>query len=269
MTRADIAPFYAPEHRGDPYNKRRVSATGVVTYHRGYDFNRHPVGTPIPSIIGGVVVRNEYQRGLGWIVTVKGQGVWDGWFVGYSHLHTAGAAVGSIIELGDSVGPLGNTGTLTTGPHVHVTAHPYGNNPATAPVRDPWKLVAAALSAPAGTGATPINPGAEPEPEKIKDGTMFVIQPISDSTPLSAPYTSPSGVQFQAGHSRIWAGYKTLDNVEYSDVWGYGGDGVPKRLTKVFWQGLNTKAAEDDRVVLTVVQMSGNELEVMIYGRSY
>lgn len=157
MTRAEIAPFYGPAHRGDEFNKRRI-VNGQVNYHRGYDINNHPVGKPIPSIIGGYVVGSSWSSALGWFVVVNGDGVWAGEVVGYSHLRVQGRPLGTAINLGDHVGELGNTGSATTGPHVHITRHSSGFHPGTASVINPWPLIEAALSAPSGGGVTPINP---------------------------------------------------------------------------------------------------------------
>lgn len=89
--------------------------------HSGLDFAR-PVGTPIPAIAKGTVVLNQESKVLGHVVV---QRVMDKekkiWFVGYCHLKEPGLAVDTKVEEGQTIGLVGNTGSASSGPHLHMT----------------------------------------------------------------------------------------------------------------------------------------------------
>lgn len=86
--------------------------------HRGVDYGAG-YGTPIGAIAEGTVVVNTWSGCLGNVVVVQHP---DGMFSGYGHMHgKSPLPVGTSVSKGSHVGQLGNTGTCTTGPHLHMT----------------------------------------------------------------------------------------------------------------------------------------------------
>lgn len=110
--------------------------------HSGTDFA--PKGsskgkTPIPAVAKGTVRLVQFSKVLGWVLVHT---VWDvkkrkAAYVGYSHLackthginckggHDASLAldlkVGDKINEGDTIGIMGNTGSASSGVHLHLT----------------------------------------------------------------------------------------------------------------------------------------------------
>ena len=148
--------FYAEEHldRADGFGSM---AGGRSNPHRGFDVNRHGVGTPVPSLIDGVVVRSERQSGLGNVVVVRRA---NGTYIGHAHLNERLVGVGASVSQGQAVGTLGNTGTLTTGPHTHVTASKVSDNPSSGGVIDPLPYILWARDG----GADPDGSAPAPQP---------------------------------------------------------------------------------------------------------
>jgi hypothetical protein len=132
-----IQTFYADPHLGSRFGE----TAGRRNPHRGLDVNRHLTGTPVPSLFDGVVVRSERQIGLGNVVVVRRA---NGTHIGYAHLASRSVGKGQTVSAGQHVGTLGNTGTLTKGPHTHVTVSKTSNNPALGAVIDPLPYILAA-----------------------------------------------------------------------------------------------------------------------------
>lgn len=89
--------------------------------HGGTDFGA-PVGTPVYSSADGTVV-NASPSGCGgnWVfVNHK-----DGMQTRYFHLsrYAEGLHAGQAVKQGETIGYSGNTGTCTTGPHLHYEVH--------------------------------------------------------------------------------------------------------------------------------------------------
>ncbi|MCK5784983.1 MAG: M23 family metallopeptidase [Candidatus Sabulitectum sp.] len=84
--------------------------------HQGVDY-KAPEGTPIFSVTGGTVTKTN------WNTTYNGNCI-EIDFGGYSeiflHLHTisSGVVPGTVIEPGEEIGTIGNTG-ISTAPHLH------------------------------------------------------------------------------------------------------------------------------------------------------
>jgi len=119
-----IEPFKA-KYRGDefgnlaPYRKGRP--------HRGQDWSP-PEGSTIPAITDGTIHANGWSDALGWFVV---QATTDKLFIVYAHLgKQSSRSAGSSIAIGEPIGKVGNTGTATTGPHLHLSISKK-NNPIT------------------------------------------------------------------------------------------------------------------------------------------
>lgn len=144
--------FYAEEHldTSDGFG----SMEGRDNPHRGFDVLRHSIGTPVPSLYDGTVVRAGWYSGiLGNVVSVTRA---DGVTFSYCHLSAVLVSAGQGVTQGVIVGNLGATGKVT-GPHTHVAVNPAGagNDPGTSAVVDPLPYIRAARDGdqgPAGGG---------------------------------------------------------------------------------------------------------------------
>lgn len=98
--------------------------------HEGLDFGG-ALGTPIISILDGVIVRNQntttsgQPSRYGWhIVIDSGNGV----YIWYCHLlEQSPLPVGRAVHAGDNIGKLGASGSVPVGPHLHITWQEYNN----------------------------------------------------------------------------------------------------------------------------------------------
>lgn len=115
--------------------------------HRGLDFSVRS-GTPLRAIGDGSVVFNGWSSVLGHqleircFVIVKGKRVAK--VFNYSHLLEApDLKVGDKVKGGEVICISGNSGSASSGPHLHLMA---GNNPRLAvnPVEDPLPLIKSA-----------------------------------------------------------------------------------------------------------------------------
>lgn len=89
--------------------------------HSGADWAR-PEGTPIPSICNGTVVLQQWSDVLGNVSVIRTMGKDKAlYYVGYCHLKAEGLKVGTKVKEGETVGLVGNTGSASSGPHLHMT----------------------------------------------------------------------------------------------------------------------------------------------------
>lgn len=220
----DIQEFYAEEHldRADGFGSM---AGGRTNPHRGFDVNRHGSTTPVPSIVEGVVVRSERQTGLGNVVVVRRA---NGTYIGYAHLNERLVGVGASVGQGTIIGTLGNTGTLTTGPHTHVTASKVSDNPSSGGVIDPLPYILWARDG----GADPDGSAPAPSPSADWDfGQQYADQArIQQALANRGRYDGP--VDGVWGPNTIKGIQTTCANV------GYTGpiDGIPGPNTCYFVQ---------------------------------
>lgn len=110
-----IEPF-KPGLRGDEFGNLAPYRNGRP--HRGQDW--HPKeGSTIPAITNGAIKANGWSDTLGWFII---QSTADDLFVLYAHLkQQSGRSAGTYIHAGDAIGKVGNTGSATTGPHLHLS----------------------------------------------------------------------------------------------------------------------------------------------------
>jgi murein DD-endopeptidase MepM/ murein hydrolase activator NlpD len=89
--------------------------------HSGLDFAM-PEGTPIPALANGTIVLNQESKVLGHVVVLR---IMDKQkklaYIGYCHLKVPGAAVGTKVTEGQTIGLVGNTGSASSGSHLHMT----------------------------------------------------------------------------------------------------------------------------------------------------
>jgi hypothetical protein len=110
-----------------------VDRDGGARRHHGIDIFA-PRGTPVIAARAGVVRRVE-------VTGIGGKVVWltddDGNRLYYAHLDTQAVTGGQRVELGDTLGTVGNTGNaITTPPHLHFGIYRRGDGPV-----DPWWFV--------------------------------------------------------------------------------------------------------------------------------
>ncbi len=89
--------------------------------HGGTDFGA-PVGTPIYAAADGTITSASPSRCAGNMVTMRHD---NGWATRYFHLsrYADGLTAGQRVQQGFTIGFVGNTGTCTTGPHLHYEVH--------------------------------------------------------------------------------------------------------------------------------------------------
>jgi murein DD-endopeptidase MepM/ murein hydrolase activator NlpD len=89
--------------------------------HSGVDWAR-PEGTPIPAIANGTIVLLEFSQVLGNVSVLRVMGKDKGlYYIGLCHLKAEGLPVGTKVKEGDTIAFVGNTGSASSGPHLHLT----------------------------------------------------------------------------------------------------------------------------------------------------
>jgi len=83
--------------------------------HTGVDF-AVPIGTPVLAVADGTIVNANWGKAYGNQVIQK---VASGYVI-YAHLNAVRAKPGTVVKAGQIVGESGNSGTNTTGPHLHL-----------------------------------------------------------------------------------------------------------------------------------------------------
>lgn len=147
------------------------------------------------------MVISEYHAGLGWVVETDSGGI----FPGYCHMIRQGLPVGTVVELGDTIGYVGTTGSESNGNHLHTTAGTrkgavFGESMAY--LQDPWPLIQAAQSQPAN---------AEEEDEEMnvgmynrQTGEVIIGNPVSGFklkyTGGTSDYNNKKADQFKTGN---------------------------------------------------------------------
>lgn len=101
---------------GSPYGPRKAPAPGASTFHQGQDY-KQAKGTPVRAIADGVI-ESSFRTDLGgWWVHLR---LFNGDVWGGCHLREKSPLkVGTRVDEGDVIAYVGNTGTATTGPHLH------------------------------------------------------------------------------------------------------------------------------------------------------
>jgi flagellar protein FlgJ len=97
------------------YGWRRDPFTGAAKFHSGVDVGL-AYGTPVRAAAAGEVVFSGANGGYGNMVVIERP---SGQQVRYAHLSAQAVRVGDVVEHGQVIGQVGDTGRAT-GPHLHV-----------------------------------------------------------------------------------------------------------------------------------------------------
>ena len=100
--------YYSP---GPPAGPNKPYGTGLDV----------PSQTPVFASRGGTVRRASFHSCLGNLVIIEHDGLAGrgNLYTLYAHLDSFDVALGARVEQGDRIGASGNTGSCTTGPHLH------------------------------------------------------------------------------------------------------------------------------------------------------
>lgn len=104
--------------------------TGAIS--QGYDPEQHhyaidvtaPKDTPIKAIADGTVIFSEWTAETGYVIILEHK---DGLLSVYKHNGSLNKEQGDIVRVGEVIAAVGNTGELTTGPHLHFELWRDGN----------------------------------------------------------------------------------------------------------------------------------------------
>lgn len=135
-----------------PFSKKTITSRfGTqdrrVIPHRGLDYAPKE-GTRIPAVADGTIQFVKWSRVLGWVIV---QSAWDvkrTVFIGYCHLlEQPKLKAGTKIKKSQTVGHVGNTGSASKGPHLHLTIGPKSNSVFFGVVFDPESFIDERLDA--------------------------------------------------------------------------------------------------------------------------
>ena len=116
-----ITRFGGPKE--SPWGYRTDPITGALsTKHHGYDIGVD-IGTKVPSAGNGTVVFADWASGYGNTVVIQ---LDSGEATLYAHLSEILVSDGQRVKKWEVVALSGNTGSRTTGAHLHAEYHPYG-----------------------------------------------------------------------------------------------------------------------------------------------
>ncbi|MFE6846580.1 peptidoglycan DD-metalloendopeptidase family protein [Streptomyces sp. NPDC057686] len=87
----------------------------TLGYHTGVDFGAS-YGTIVHAATGGTVVGSDPSSAYGLNVQIRNQ---DGTYSLYAHLSARTVSVGMVVKAGQQIGNVGNSGTNSTGAHLH------------------------------------------------------------------------------------------------------------------------------------------------------
>lgn len=109
-----------------PYGWRKHPVTGARSFHNGVDLRAN--FEPVYAMLPGEVVSTGYEPKGGNYITLRHGSI----RVTYCHLSLIGIEKGNRVFAGQALGVSGNSGSNTTGPHLHMSLKIYGQycNPA-------------------------------------------------------------------------------------------------------------------------------------------
>ncbi len=83
-----------------------------------------PVNTPIKAVANGTVIFSEWTAATGYVIIIEHK---EGLLSVYKHNGSLSKEQGDIVRSGEVIASVGNTGELTTGPHLHFELWSDGN----------------------------------------------------------------------------------------------------------------------------------------------
>ena len=178
----------------DSYGFPRMTGTPDEHWHEGIDIFA-PRGTPLVATERGIITKLGVGRLGGLKFWLKGESGSE-WY--YAHLDSfaPGLANGVVVEAGDLVGYVGNTGNAVgTPPHLHMQLHPGGGRPV-----NPYPLLKVVSDLELAAIANGTSPGPShqpvvvdrPAPEPPPQPTTTV--PLSPSEATSTTLPRPQAV---------------------------------------------------------------------------
>lgn len=87
--------------------------------HKGIDFSTYHAGDAVMATASGQVVSVGYDTSYGNTIIIKHN---HGIYTRYAHLNSFRVKKGQLVEQGETIGTIGNTG-ISTGPHLHYEVH--------------------------------------------------------------------------------------------------------------------------------------------------
>lgn len=96
--------------------------TGIIS--NAYDVGKKhfavdvtaPINTPVKAVANGTIIFSEWTTDTGYVIIVKHS---EGLISVYKHNGALYKEQGDVIRAGEVIASVGNTGELTTGPHLH------------------------------------------------------------------------------------------------------------------------------------------------------
>ncbi len=104
--------------------------TGTVS--QGYDPDKRHYAidivavkdTPVKAVASGTVIFSEWTAATGYVIILEHK---DGLISAYKHNGSLAKEQGAVVRAGEVIASVGNTGELTTGPHLHFELWNKGN----------------------------------------------------------------------------------------------------------------------------------------------
>ncbi len=115
-----ICPLKSPNlHVSMAFGPNLHPLTNQWYIHKGIDFSTYRSGDAVMATASGQVVNVGYDSNYGNFVIIKHN---HGIYTRYAHLSNYRVQKGRLVEQGDVIGYVGNTG-VSTGPHLHYEVH--------------------------------------------------------------------------------------------------------------------------------------------------
>ncbi|MFH6603076.1 M23 family metallopeptidase [Maribacter algicola] len=96
--------------------------TGMVTQQYDSDSKHYavdvvaPKNAPVKAVANGVVIFSEWTADTGYVLIIEHK---EGFLSAYKHNGSLNKKQGDLVKAGEVIASVGNTGELTTGPHLH------------------------------------------------------------------------------------------------------------------------------------------------------
>jgi len=203
---------------------------GIDGYHLGEDWANGYAGGSVYSAAAGEVVFAGQGSGYGNMVVIR-HTLGDGSTVTsyYAHLNSADVSVGDLVEIGDVIGEVGNTGT-STGPHLHFAIF-VGDNAPTIPLgysSDPDPDIRDCYVDPSVFIEEFISTGMGGDPDLIAHGLTLDSTTWEDGDTISADWTieNVGGADADSTPSNIYVSTNTTITTSDTLVGGDPGTGT-------------------------------------------